>query len=318
MGEWVVRVWFREPLSKILSDCSDSTCELCKYCVVYIISPRLVKIKMRIHIKDLIQKKQTGQKIVAISLAHAGFARIADSYADILLVGDSLAMTLYGFEDTLQADMPMMLSHTQAVRRVTTKAFIIADMPIGSYQESPEQAYANSLKLIQAGAQAVKLEGGLKLQETIEFLVARAIPVMSHVGLKPQFVRSYGGYKVQGGSEEALKTLIQDAKSLEQAGAFGTLIEGVYRDNADELVASLGNLSIGIGASQSCDGQILVAEDILGLSEFTPKFVKRYANLQADVAQAFQNYAEEIGSGYFPEEANLYSIAGKPQSKKLT
>ena len=273
---------------------------------------------MRIQIKDLIQKKQAGQKIVAISLAHAGFARIADSYADILLVGDSLAMTLYGFEDTLQADMQMMLSHTQALKRVTTKAFIIADMPIGTYQESPQQAYANALKLIQAGAQAVKLEGGIELQKTIEFLTKRAIPVMSHVGLKPQFVRSYGGYKVQGGSEEAMNTLIQDAKSLEQAGAFGTLIEGVFQENADELVAHLGNLSIGIGASQSCDGQILVAEDILGLSESTPKFVKRYANLQGDVARAFQDYTEEISSGRFPEEANLYSIPHSSQSKKLT
>ena len=249
-----------------------------------------------------------GQRpIVALTAYTAPMARLLDPHVDILLVGDSLGMVLYGEESTLGVTLGDMLRHGRAVVRASERACVIVDMPFGSYQASPAQAFeACAAVLKETGCAAVKLEGGVEMAETVYFLTQRGIPVMSHIGLMPQHVHRMGGYKWQGRDDKQVAYVTEDARVLEQAGASSLLIEGVEATLAAEITRTAAIPTIGIGAGAGCDGQILVTEDMLGLFPQAPKFVKRFADLQHVIEQGVSAYADEVRQGHFPAEAHSY------------
>ena len=241
------------------------------------------------------------RKIVALTAHNYSTARVIDEYVDFILIGDSTAMVAYGLPDTLTI--------TAAVVRATQHACVVADMPFGSYQESLAQAFRSAAFLIGKGATAVKLEGGVVMAETVRYLVDRGIPVMAHVGLMPQYVNTMGGYLAQGRSPEAAARILAEAQALEQAGAFAIVLEGVAEALGETITAALAIPTIGIGASVKCDGQILVTEDMLGLSgERVPKFVKRYANLEEMMRSSVQRYADEVRASQFPEPQHCFGV----------
>jgi 3-methyl-2-oxobutanoate hydroxymethyltransferase len=249
------------------------------------------------------------RKIVALTAHNFSTARIIDEYVDFILIGDSTAMVAYGLPDTLTITVEQIGQHTAAVVKATKHACVVADMPFGSYQESAAQAFRNAAHLIGKGATAVKLEGGVVMAETVRYLVDRGIPVMAHVGLMPQYVNTMGGYLAQGRSPEAAARILAEAQALEQAGAFAIVLEGVAEALGETITAALAIPTIGIGASVKCDGQILVTEDMLGLSgERVPKFVKRYANLEEMMRSSVQRYAEEVRASQFPEPQHCFGI----------
>ncbi len=257
---------------------------------------------------DLIAMKNT-QKIVCLTAYSAPMAALLDTHVDVLLVGDSLGMVLYGMDSTLPVTLEMMIAHSKAVMAHSKHAFVLTDMPFASYQQSPEQAFANAARILQeTGVQGVKLEGGLEMVETVEFLTQRGIPVMAHIGLKPQSVNSMGGYKYQGRDKAAAKELHAQAKAFEDAGAFGLLLEGITESVAKSITHTVTIPTIGIGASPACDGQVLVAEDMLGLNEHAPKFVKPYVNLRATIDTAVSEYAQEVRAGTFPELKHCFGV----------
>ena len=228
-----------------------------------------------------------------------------------ILVGDSLGMVMLGYEDTLSVTMEDMIHHTKAVARGAKNSLVVADMPFMSYQTSVYDAVFNAGRLIKEGrAQAVKLEGGVEVADHIEVIVKASIPVMGHIGLTPQSVNAFGGFKVQGKSEEAAKKLIEDALAVERAGAFAVVMEGVPSKLAAIVTEKLSIPTIGIGAGDKCDGQILVYQDMLGMySDFTPKFVKTYEKLGEKMDFAFKKYIEEVKCGDFPEEKHSFKIS---------
>lgn len=227
-----------------------------------------------------------------------------------ILVGDSLGMVMLGYEDTLSVTMEDMIHHTKAVARGAKNSLVVADMPFMSYQTSVYDAVVNAGRLIKEGrAQAVKLEGGVEVADHIEAIVKASIPVMGHIGLTPQSVNAFGGFKVQGKSEEAAKKLIEDALAVEKAGAFAVVMEGVPSKLAAMVTEKLSIPTIGIGAGDKCDGQILVYQDMLGMfSDFTPKFVKKYENLGDRMRNAFATYIDEVKNGSFPSEEHGFKI----------
>ena len=227
-----------------------------------------------------------------------------------ILVGDSLGMVMLGYEDTLSVNMEDMIHHTKAVARGAKNSLVVADMPFMSYQTSVYDAVFNAGRLIKEGrAQAVKLEGGVEVADHIEVIVKASIPVMGHIGLTPQSVNAFGGFKVQGKSEEAAKKLIEDALAVERAGAFAVVMEGVPSKLAAIVTEKLSIPTIGIGAGDKCDGQILVYQDMLGMfNDFTPKFVKKYENLGDRMRNAFATYIEEVKNGSFPSEEHGFKI----------
>ncbi len=233
---------------------------------------------------------------------------VDDAGIHLVLVGDSLAMTVLGYENTLPVTVEEMLHHTAAVARGARHALIVADMPFLSYQVSVEQALLNAGRFIkEAGADAVKVEGGAARAPTIRALVENGIPVLGHIGLLPQSIRAIGGFKVQGKSDDDAKRIIADAKAVEAAGAFAIVVEGVPAALAGRITKAVGIPTIGIGAGPKCDGQILVVHDILGLyGDFKPKFVKRYAQLGAEIQKAFARYKKEVEDGSFPGPENSY------------
>lgn len=250
-----------------------------------------------------------GTRKIAMATAHDfPTAKLADEAGiPILLVGDSLGMTVLGYESTLPVTMDEMIHHTKAVVRGAQKAMIVADMPFMSYQASTEQALLNAGRFLkEAGADAVKLEGGIERTELVHQMVANGIPVMGHIGLLPQSVKELGGYRVQGREKSAAEKIMQDAKALQAAGAFSLVIEAVPSELARQVTADLGIPVIGIGAGPGCDGQVLVANDLLGVQESTPKFVKPYASLAAMMRQAFTRYREEVENGSFPSKEHTY------------
>ena len=247
--------------------------------------------------------------IVCLTAYSAPMARAFDPHVDLLLVGDSLGMVLYGLDSTLGVTMDMMLAHAAAVVRGSRRATVIVDMPFGSYQESPTQAFGNAARLLaETGAQGVKLEGGQAMAETIRFLTDRGVPVMGHVGLMPQSVNA-SGLRATGRTPTEVKRVRDDAQAVEQAGAFAVVIEGTVEPVARDLTASLTIPTIGIGASAACDGQVLVADDMLGLFDtFTPKFVRRYAELRAEAAAAVAAYAEDVRTRRFPGPEHCFGV----------
>ena len=254
------------------------------------------------------------RKIVALTAHNSVFARLMDEFLDFILIGDSTAMVAYGLPNTLAITVEQIAAHSAAVVRSTSHACIVADMPFGSYQKSCEQAFENAAHLLAAGgADAVKLEGGQAMAATIEFLVARGVPVLAHVGLMPQHVNTMGGYKAQGMSAEGAAQVRADALAVANAGAFGVVLEGVRQEVAAAITAELKIPTIGIGASAACDGQILVTEDMLGLNgDKVPRFVKRYADLANEVKKAVQRYADEVRAGSFPEDKHCFGVKKPP------
>lgn len=258
--------------------------------------------------KTINELQNSNQPLVCLTAYTAPMAKIADSYCDIILVGDSVSMVLYGEDSTQKADMDMMIRHGQAVAKNAQNAFVIVDMPYGSYENDPIKALKNAQKIIdKTGCDGVKLEGGQSQAEIIAYLVQNDIPVMGHIGLLPQSVHSPEGYKVQGREEQAAQALMQDAMAVEKAGAFCVVIEAVTEPLAAAITASISIPTIGIGASNACDGQILVSEDMVGMSiGRLPKFVKQYANINASLEKAVKQYADDVQSRAFPTPENVY------------
>jgi len=257
---------------------------------------------------DDIRAMKGGTPIVSLTAYTTPMAQMMDAQCDFVLVGDSVGMVLHGLPSTLGVTMEMMILHGQAVARGLSRAMLVIDMPFGSYEESPAQAFRNAARLMaETGAAAVKLEGGRQMAETIAFLVARGVPVMAHIGLTPQSINTLGGYKVQGRGAAA-EALMADARAVDQAGAFSVVLEKVSATMADEITAGISIPTIGIGASVGCDGQILVVDDMLGLfTAFKPKFVKRYGSLGEDGEAAITAYAEEVRSRRFPAPEHVFS-----------
>ncbi|HOW97022.1 MAG TPA: 3-methyl-2-oxobutanoate hydroxymethyltransferase [Kiritimatiellia bacterium] len=249
------------------------------------------------------------EKIVCLTAYDYAMARLVDAAGiHLVLVGDSLGMTMLGYENTLPVTMDDMIHHTAAVARGVKTALVVGDMPFLSYHASIEQAILNAGRFIQeGGANAVKIEGGAFREPLIHALVQNGIPVLGHIGLTPQSIEVMGGYKVQGRNHEGAKQLLEDARAVEEAGAFALVLEAMPSDLAAEITATVKIPTIGIGAGPACDGQVLVLHDVLGLyGDFKPKFVKRYADLGAQVAQALAQYRQEVQSGAFPGPEQSY------------
>lgn len=255
-----------------------------------------------------IRAMKGGQPIVSLTAYTTPMARLMDAHCDFVLVGDSVGMVLHGLTSTLGVTMEMMILHGQAVARGLNQACLVIDMPFGSYEEGPAQAFRNAARLMaETGCAAVKLEGGVAMAETIRFLVARGIPVMAHVGLTPQSINTLGGYKVQGRGM-AGDQLLADAKAIEQAGAFAVVLEKVPAALADRVTEEVGIPTIGIGASAGCDGQVLVVDDMVGFfTAFKPKFVKRYAELGPIAETAIAEYAAEVRARTFPAPEHTFA-----------
>lgn len=251
------------------------------------------------------------EPIVMITAAdYPSGCMIGGTDADMILVGDSLAMVVLGYDDTLSVTIDEMAHHTAAVARAKPKQLIVGDLPWMSYHVSTEDTLRNAAKLIRAGAGAIKLEGGSRRVPMIEALIDAQIPVMGHIGLTPQSVHAMGGFRIQGKSAEAAHALVAEAKALQAAGCFALVLEGVPREVGDLVTASLDIPTVGIGAGPGCDGQVLVLHDLLGMQDdFVPKFVRQYANLKADSIAGISAYVAEVRSGSFPNDSESYHIA---------
>lgn len=257
--------------------------------------------------------RKSGVPIVALTAYSAQIAKILDRHCDLILVGDSLGMVLYGLPTTLGVTLEMMVAHGRAVVRATEKACVIVDMPFGSYQESPELAFRNAARLMaETECSGVKIEGGIAMAETAAFLVARGIPVLAHVGLTPQSVNTLGGFRVQGRGEAAAERLLADAEAMSAAGVFAMVVEGTVEPLARRVTEAVSAPTIGIGGSVACDGQILVTDDVIGLFEdFTPKFAKRYAEVGGTIGTAVASYAEDVRARRFPGPEHTFLGSAK-------
>lgn len=253
------------------------------------------------------------QKIAALTAYIAPIARLLDPHLDLILVGDSTAMVGYGMPDTLSITTEMLTAHTKAVVNATQRACVVVDMPFGSYQESPETAFRNAAAMLAgSGAQAVKIEGTAVLAPTTRFMVDRGVPVLAHVGLMPQYMNVMGGFKAQGFNDEVAERIVQDALAHQEAGAFAVVLEGVTEALGRRITEMLSVPTIGIGASPACDGQILVTEDILGLSgPRIPKFAKQFADVGSVIDTAVAQYAHEVREGTFPTLGHCFGVKKK-------
>ena len=262
----------------------------------------------RVTIPSLRRRKRRGEKITMLTAYDFTFAHIFDTAGiDVLLVGDSLGNVVQGHDTTLPVTMEESLYHTRLVSRGASRALVVGDMPFGSYQVSAEDALRNAIRFVkEGGAQAVKLEGGTAVLDTVRRIVTAEIPVMGHVGLTPQAIHRMGGHRVQGRTEASRARVLADARAVQEAGAFAVVLEGMPVDLAAEVTASLEIPTIGIGAGVHCDGQVLVMHDLLGLSDWAPSFVKQYANLGAVASQAARRFAEEVSDSKFPDEQHSY------------
>ena len=255
-----------------------------------------------------IAARKGGEPVVMLTAYTARMAQLLDPHCDILLVGDSLGQVIYGFPSTLPVTLDLMCAHGAAVVRGSYHAVVVIDMPFGSYEASPEQAFASASRILaETGAAAVKLEGGEAMAPTIAFLAQRGVPVMAHVGLTPQAVNALGGYGARGRSNAEHAKIIADTRAVAEAGAFSVVAEGVVEPLARTLTAEVSCPVIGIGASAECDGQVLVTEDMLGLFERTPRFVKRYADMAGLVSEAAAAYAADVRSRAFPSPDQTYA-----------
>ncbi len=254
-----------------------------------------------------IAARKGGTPIVCLTAYSTPVAEILDEHCDLLLVGDSVGMVVHGLPNTVGVTMEMMILHGQAVMRGARKAMVVVDMPFGSYEGAAETAYANAVRILkETGCQAVKVEAGPTVADTIAYMVQRGVPVMGHVGLRPQAVNVDGGFKAKGRGGDERKRILEEAKATAEAGAFAVVVEGVAEGLAREITEAIAAPTIGIGASAGCDGQILVTDDMLGLFDWTPKFVRRYGDLRAEIGRAVGAYAEDVRARRFPGPAEIY------------
>ena len=254
-----------------------------------------------------IRARKGKEPLVMLTAYTARMAQLLDAHCDMLLVGDSLGQVIYGLSSTVPVTLDMMCAHGAAVVRGSYHSLVIVDMPFGSFEKSREQAFESAARIMQeTGAAAVKMEGGVAMADTIAFLSERGIPVMGHVGLTPQSINMLGSYRARGKGSEESAQLLKDVKAISQSGAFSMVIEGVMEDVAEEAMQIADIPVIGIGASASCDGQVLVIDDLLGMFERTARFVKRYDNLAERIDAAVGQYAEEVRARTFPAKAQLY------------
>lgn len=264
--------------------------------------------------------RKNGEPLVMLTAYHAHTAQLVDRYCDIILVGDSLGNVMHGFETTLPVTMEMMILQGRAVMRGSKSSLVVVDMPFGSYEASKEEAFRAAARILkETHCGAVKLEGGVHMAETIAFLTQRGIPVMAHIGLTPQAINALGSFRSQGRAEAQRLVdgdnepgpIMKDAMAIAQAGAFAVVVEAVAEPLARKITETINIPTIGIGASSACDGQVLVLEDMLGLSERVPKFVRRYGNLAAGIEEAIKGYADDVRSRAFPGPDNVYSLKPK-------
>jgi 3-methyl-2-oxobutanoate hydroxymethyltransferase len=262
----------------------------------------------RITAPDITARKGR-EKIVCLTAYTAPMAALLDPHCDLLLVGDSLGMVVHGLPTTVGVTLEMMILHGQAVMRAATHALVVVDLPFGSYEANPEQAFQSASRLMrETGCQAVKVEASEGIAATIRFLVGRGIPVVGHVGLRPQAANVDGGFKAKGRTAAERERVLAEALASDEAGAFAIVVEGVASDLALEITRNVKAPTIGIGASADCDGQILVTDDMLGLFDWTPKFVRRYGNMRDLVSQAVASYADDVRAGRFPGQAEVYQL----------
>ena len=260
-----------------------------------------------------IRARKGGEPIVCLTSYHAHTAAVVDKHCDVILVGDSLGMVMHGFETTVPVTLDMMILQGRAVMRGSERALVVVDMPFGSYEASKEQAFMSAARVLkETGCGAIKLEGGKRMAETIAFLVERGVPVMAHVGLTPQSINTIGSFRAQGREESDWGRIEADAIAVSEAGAFSVVIEAVAEPLARKLTAAVPIPTIGIGASVACDGQVLVLEDMLGLSPRVPKFVKRYGDLGPGIDRAVADYAAEVRKRAFPGPEHVYAMKKKP------
>lgn len=247
--------------------------------------------------------------IVSLTAYHAHTAAIVDKYADFMLVGDSLGMVMHGMDSTIGVPLDLMIMHGRAVVRGSKQALVVVDMPFGTYEESPSEAFRNAAKIMKETAcGAVKLEGGKRMAETIRFLAERGIPVMAHIGLTPQAINTMGGFKTQGRDVSQWPLIKEDAQAVTAAGAFAVVLEGIVEPLAAEITREIAIPTIGIGASKECDGQILVLEDMLGLNPRVPKFVKKYGQVGDAIEAAVAAYADDVKARAFPGDDHVYTL----------
>jgi 3-methyl-2-oxobutanoate hydroxymethyltransferase len=260
-----------------------------------------------------IAKRKGGAPIVALTAYHAHTARIIDPYVDFLLVGDSLGMVMHGYETTVPVPLELMIMHAQAVVRGSSRSLVVVDMPFGSYEESPSEAFRNAARVMtETGCGAIKIEGGAHMAETIRDLTDRGIPVMSHIGMTPQAVNTIGSFKPRGRFRSEWGAFEEDARAVAEAGAFAVVLEALAELLAARITKQISIPTIGIGASAECDGQILVLEDMLGLSPRVPKFVKEYAQIGEAIETAVKAYANEVRGRVFPSDAYTYPMCDEP------
>ncbi|RUO98215.1 3-methyl-2-oxobutanoate hydroxymethyltransferase [Hyphomicrobium sp.] len=274
--------------------------------------------KRRLMAPDITMRKG-GEPIVALTSYHAHTAAIADNHCDFLLVGDSLGMVMHGYETTVPVPLELMIMHGQAVVRGSKKALVVVDMPFATYEESPSVAFRNAARVMkETDCGAVKLEGGRRMAETIRYLVDRGIPVMAHIGLTPQSVNVLGGFKTQGRTVDQWAAIEEDARVVAEAGAFAVVLEALTAPLAERITQAIPIPTIGIGASAGCDGQILVMEDMLGLSPDVPKFVKKFGAIGAAIDRAIASYADEVRARRFPAPEHTYALQSSEQRASIT
>src|SRR5499427_10031157 len=262
-----------------------------------------------------IRARKGGNPIVSLTSYHAHTAALLDKHCDLILVGDSLGMVMHGLESTIPVTLDMMILQGRAVMRGSRRALVVVDMPFGSYEASREQAFMSAARVMkETGCGAIKLEGGRRMADTIAFLVERGIPVMGHVGLTPQSINALGGFRTQGRDPADWRPIEDDARAVADAGAFAVVLEAMAEPLAAKITREIAIPTIGIGASAACDGQILVLEDMLGLSPRVPKFVKRYGDLGPAIDRAVADYAAEVRERRFPAADNVYAIKPKRAS----
>ncbi|MGQ3675277.1 3-methyl-2-oxobutanoate hydroxymethyltransferase [Xanthobacter sp. TB0139] len=256
-----------------------------------------------------LQARKGGEPIVSLTSYHAHTARLLDPYVDFILVGDSLGMVMHGLESTVPVTVEMMILHARAVMRGTRRALVVVDLPFGSYEGSPLEAFHTASRVLkETGAGAVKLEGGRHMAETVRFLVDRGVPVMGHVGMTPQAINTLGSFKARGRDEAEAALILADARAISDAGAFAIVLEAMAEPLARTITQEISAPTIGIGGSPACDGQVLVLEDMLGLGDRVPKFVKKFANLGPQIEQAVENYANEVRARTFPGPEHVYGL----------
>jgi len=268
----------------------------------------------KVTVRSIRERKERGERIVSVTAYDYPTARLADEAdVDLILVGDSLGMVVLGYESTIPVTMAEMMHHLRAVVRAKPRALVVADLPFASFQAGPEDAVRNSAKFVKRGAEGVKLEGGRRVLAQVEAILAADIPVLAHLGLTPQSVHAFGGYRVQARGRAAADALLEDALALERAGVFAIVLEGIPSELGDEVSRALRIPTIGIGAGPACDGQVLVLHDLIGLSFGKPaKFVRRYAEVGDTIRTAVRAFGDDVRAGRYPSAAESYAAAPEP------